>query len=203
MSSARVSASSRCCVVSRIAVPSATSYLSTPLVAARPWVQSRRGLIDEEHVRTNDQPHRCIVPASHASGESPDSSGCRFGKAELVDELLGTARRCRTVQAATRREEDEVLDRCELVVDGSRLSHQSDALADLLRLGAHVIPGVSSGALSNRRSVDNPRTAVVLPAPLGPSSASTRPSSSSRVSSCSPTSSSPRPKVFPTSVVRA
>ena len=69
MSSARRSASSRYCVVSRIVAPPATRLVEhVPEVVARPRVKARRRLVEEQHLGLGDQRRREVEPPAHAAG---------------------------------------------------------------------------------------------------------------------------------------
>ena len=138
----------------------------------------------------DDQAHRQVEPAPHAAAVGARRGGRR-------------PRRGRSARAARRRgrlrppaqpgHHPQVLGAGEDAVDGRLLRGEADRGAHRVAVRDDVVAGDAGGAAVGREQRARMRTVVVLPAPLGPSSANTSPASTAR---SSPSSTRVSPNAF-------
>ena len=178
MRSASRSASSRYWVVSSTVVPSATSSsIVCPELQAAARVQARRRLVEEQDRRPGDERRREVQPPAHAAGVGLGRALGRVDELEAVEQLVGPRP---SRQRGARRRGARPSTRFSRPVRFSSTAAYWPARpmrrAQLRRVVARrrARRRVTSPA-SGRSSVVRTRTAVVLPAPLGPSRPSTVP----------------------------
>ena len=163
-------------MVSSTVVPPATSARTASQTSRRPAGSSpvvgssRKSTSGRQH-----QPGGEVEPAPHAAGELPHRLAPGVGQPDLVEQLVGPAPGRPAVEVVQPGEQHQVLPALEDLVDGGLLTDQPDPAADLPRLADDVDPGDLDPPASGRSSVVMTRTAVVLPAPFGPSRAHTAP----------------------------
>jgi hypothetical protein len=131
------------------------------------------GSVQVQHPGPADQAGGQVQAAAHAARVGLGRPAAGVGQAELIQQLGPPAAGGASGHAEQAADEQEVLGAGEALVDGRVLAGQGDQPADLLGLGDDVVAGHPSPALVRLEQVARIRTAVVLPAPLGPSTAST------------------------------
>ena len=152
-----------------------------PELVATLRVESGRGFVEEEHRRPVHQRGREVEPAAHPAGVGARRGGRpRASSANCSSSSVGAGVDLAAVEVGELADQRQVLAAGEVLVDRGVLAGEADAS-----------PARVAGPLSRRRrargaeppsgrsSVVSIRTAVVLPAPLGPRSPSTRPSGTS------------------------
>ena len=181
MRSASRSASSRYCVVRSSVVPPSIS----PSMKSQSLRRDRgsRPVVGSSRKRTAGLPTR-LAPRSkaapHATGVCPNTPVCRVGQLELIEDLLGTLARLGAAEAVEAANHLEVLATREDLVDRRNCpASPIDPLSCLASLTTSN-PATEARPASGLRSVVRMRMAVVLPAPLGPRSPYTVPSSTEK-----------------------
>ena len=150
---------------------SMTSHRSLRLLR----VEAGRRLVEEEHRRAVDEGGGEVEAAAHAAGVGARPAGRRRRRGRSAR----AARRPRPHGLRLRRwvsrpTSAEVLAAGEVLVDGGVLAGEADALAaPPAGAAATSMPSTVARPASGRRMVVRIRTAVVLPAPFGPSRPST------------------------------
>ena len=147
-----------------------------PHLQAAARVQAGRGLVEEEHRRAGDERRRQVQAPAHAAGVGLHGAIGRLHEVEALEQLLPAPLGRRAALAVQAPDHDQVLEAGEVLVDGRVLPGEADAAAQLDGVADDV--EARDAAPCRRRacsSVVRTRTAVVLPAPLGPRSPSTLP----------------------------
>ena len=182
-------------------VPSACSsrmksHTSMRLRGSRPG----RRLVEEQDVGPADEARGEVEAPAHAARVGLGGATRGLGQAEPLEHLAAAAARLGLRQVVEAPDQLEVLEPGEVLVDRGALAGEPDAEPQLLRV-AHDVEAVDLGAAARRAasSVVRMRTAVVLPAPFGPSRPSTVPFWTSR---STPLSASTSPKCFTSCSVR-
>ena len=170
--------------MSSVVVPCATSssirsHIPSRLAGSRPVVGSSRN----STFGRGDQAHRDVDPAAHAAGEALDDAVGRLVELERGEQLRGAL-----AAPAACRHPEEPADELEVLARRSaarrrRRTDRSARSAPALVPGsaATSIPSIVARPPSARVSVVRMRTAVVLPAPFGPSIARTVPASTAKL----------------------
>ena len=135
MRSASRSASSMYWVVSSTVVP-AGDELGDDVPQARPgpWVQTGRGLVEEQHRRAGDQRAGQVEPASHASGVALHRAVARLRQVEALQQLAGALLGALDAQVVEAADHLQVLGAGEVVVDGGVLAGRPDVGAQPARV---------------------------------------------------------------------
>ncbi len=153
-----------------------TSHIAEP--AAR--VEARRRLVEEQHRGMRHEAGREVEPAQHAAGVGLRRPVGRVDEVELLQQLVGALPRVVGGQVVQPADHLEVLPAGELVDDGRRLPGEPDDGATAAASCTTSCPSTPARPPSGCSSVVRMRTAVVLPAPFGPSSPSTLPRRTAR-----------------------
>ena len=115
-------------------------------------VEAGRGLVEEEHPRQVDQPHRDVEPAALAAGEGGDLAVGDRGEVEVLDQLGGPAPRVGAGQAVGAALADQLV-AAELAVPGTvALPDEADRPAYVALGGDDVVAGDARRARGGRRS---------------------------------------------------
>ena len=144
-------------------------------------VEPRGRLVEEQHGRAGDQGGRQVEPAAHPAGVGPHEPAAGVREVELREQLPRAAARVAAAEVVEAADHLQVLEAGEVLVDRRVLAGEPDPLAEPRRLAEDV--DARPPAPFPRRaasSVVRIRTAVVLPAPFGPSSPRTIPVSAVR-----------------------
>ena len=139
-------------------------------------------LVEEDDPRVADQRHGQVEPAPHAAGVGRGGLLRRVREVEPVEQLGGAAPALGPAQVVQVRHQEQVLLAGEQVVHRGELAGDPDrgrAPRRAPRPGRARRPATSPA--SARISVDRICTAVVLPAPLGPSREKTVPGGDGQV----------------------
>ncbi len=190
------SASSMYCVVSRTVVPSATSssmnrHRSLRVRGSRPVVGSSRKSTAGRAMRLAPMSSRRRIPPEYVfTSLSPASVS-----ANRSSTSLGAAAVLALVEVVPEPDKLEVLPPGEQLVDRGVLAGEPDRRPQPAASATTSKPATRARPLSGPSSVVRIRTSVVLPAPFGPSSASTLPVSADR---STPASACVVPKRFAT-----
>ena len=169
-------------MVSSTVVPSATNERTTSQTSLRlrgSWPVGR--LVEEQHARREDEARREVEPPPHPARVVLGLLARRVGEPEALEQLVRAPPRGPRREVEQPPEHLEVLASGEDVVDRVVLAGEADPEADLARRRAprRARPRARRPSRS-RSSVEKMRTAVVLPAPLGPSRPHTVPSGTAR-----------------------
>ena len=152
-----------------------------PHVVAGAGIQARGRLVQEQDPRAADQAGPDVKAAAHPARVGLDELLGGVGERETLEHLLGATAALGLAQLVEEPHELEVLAAGEQLVDRGELAGEADQRAQPRGVRDHVAAGHAWHVRCPRRnSVARIRTSVVLPAPLGPSSASTLPSSATR-----------------------
>ena len=144
-----------------------------PQVAAAARVESCRRLVEEQHRRAGDECTGEVEPATHATRVRLRRPVAGVGEVELLEQLACPDPESAGAEVVQAPDHVEVLEPGEVLVDGGVLAGDADLATGFGRIGEHVDTGDDGRAESGRSSVVRMRTAVVLPAPFGPSRPST------------------------------
>ena len=109
-----------------------------PQLPARQRVEARRGLIEEQQLRFDDQRGRDVEPPPHAPGVLGRALVARIREPEPVQQLIRALGGSGPPEAVEAREEDEVLLAGQLPVNGGELTGQGDVPAHLSGLGHDI-----------------------------------------------------------------
>ncbi len=154
-----------------------------PEAEAAAGIEPGGGLVEEQHRRRRDQRHREVEPAAHAAGVGLDAAVGGVGEVEALEQLAGPSRGRLPAEAVEPPDHVEVLVAGEDLVDGGELARTGRCVGgprpDRSRTDT---PATTASPSSGSSSVVRIDTAVVLPAPLGPSRPSTVPSGTVRSS---------------------
>ena len=162
-----------------------------PHVDAAARVETGRGLVEEQDVGPPDEARREVEAPAHAARVGLGGAIGGVGQPEALEHLAAAATGLGLRQVVEAPDQLEVLEAGQVLVDRGALPREPDAEAQLLGV-AHDVEAVDLGAAAvGASSVVRMRTAVVLPAPLGPSMPSTVPLCTSR---STPLSASTSPK---------
>ena len=144
-------------------------------------VEAGGGLVEEEHLgRGHDAGGQVEAPA-HAAGEGLDQAVGGVGEVEALEQLVGPAAGDGPGQVVEPTDHLEVGPAAQQPVDGGLLGGDADAPADGGRIGARRRrPATEAWPSVGVDRVVRMRMAVVLPAPLWPSSPRTVPGGTSR-----------------------
>ena len=144
------------------------SHIVWRLRGSRPVVGSSRKMIRGSPTRR----HREVEPAAHAAGVGRGRARRRVDQVEAVEQLRGAPAALRAAEVVQVGHQDQVLLAREQVVDGRELAGDADRGAHRVGiLGPRSWPATRSSPASAPIRVERIWTIVVLPAPLGPSSA--------------------------------
>ena len=125
-----------------------------------------------------DDAQRDVEPAALATGEAAPAGARLVGEADQLQHLVGVAR-----VRVVRRPRPQQLPAAELAVPAAALQHDAELRASSAgRAVAGSAPSTCTSPASRRRWPSSTSTVVVLPAPLGPSSAKISPRRMSRSS---------------------
>ena len=138
-------------------------------------VEAGGRLVEEQHRRLRHQRGGEVEPAAHAAGVGAHDARAGLDQVEALEQLVGARARARPAQVVEAAHHLEVLLAGEVLVDRGVLAGQPDVRAQL-RGVAHDVEARPPARCRRRAcsSVVRMRTAVVLPAPFGPSRPSTR-----------------------------
>ena len=151
-------------------------------VAGGGGVEARGRLVQEQHLGVVQQGPGRGRAACAAGGEALDGDVGPVGHAEALEQVARRAARTTLrSEAAHPGGEHEVLACGEALVEAGVLGEHAGAPADLVAVDRGIEAEHPRGRASGARTPLRRRTVVVLPAPFGPSSASTSPCSTSRV----------------------
>jgi hypothetical protein len=133
MWSARASASSRYCVVSRRVIPSPDH-----LAAAR--IQAGRRLVENEQLGLDDEARGEVDPAALTPGHRLHHLVPELPDVETVDEPVDDRGGRGPAVAAQAGHEDQVLPTGQVVLEGGELAGEAHDRADVVGLGDDVVP---------------------------------------------------------------
>ena len=139
-------------------------------------VEARRRLVEEDHGRPGDERRGEVEAAAHPAGVGAHEPLAGVGEAERREQLAGALAGRAAAEVVETADHLEVLEAGQVLVHGRVLAGQPDSLAEPAprrgrRRGRRPAPSRRRAACSVVRI----RTAVVLPAPLGPSRPKTLP----------------------------
>ena len=162
-------------------MPSATSAsIASHSADAAADVETRRRLVEEEDGRAGDERGGEVEAAAHAARVGAHEPVAGLGQVEGGEQLACALARGAAAEVVEPADHLEVLEARQVLVDGRVLAGEADPLAHLRCVADDVEAGDARRAASGRSSVVRIRTAVVLPAPFGPSSPKTLPASTWR-----------------------
>ncbi|MGX1489286.1 hypothetical protein RKD41_001545 [Streptomyces tendae] len=116
--------------------------LPDPAPARR--VESRRGLVQEEHVGTADETRGQVEAAAHPAGVAGHRPVGGLGQTEAVQQLVGPLRRsAHPVQPG---EQPQILAAGQITVHGGVLAGDADVTAYGRRVAEQIVPGDPGGA---------------------------------------------------------
>ena len=110
-----------------------------PHLAAGARVEAGGRLVEEDQRWPGDQAGGQVEPAAHAAGERRDRLGRGLGEVELLEQRRGGRARRPAVDVLETGEEQEVLGRGQVLVDGGVLPGHAEQLADDVGLPAYVV----------------------------------------------------------------
>ena len=112
-----------------------------PQLGARPRVESRRRLVEEQHLRPGDERGGEVEPAAHPARVPRHHTVGGLGERELLEQLDSAGAGVLAAQLMQLAEHHEVLPPGEQGVDGGVLGGEADAPAHLAALGGDVETG--------------------------------------------------------------
>ena len=144
-------------------------------------VESGGRFVEEEDGRAGDQAGREVEASTHAAGVALQHPICGVGQVELRSSS-SSARRSGVDAAETSSgaHHDQVLATGQELIDRRVLGGDPDVAPHGAASGDDVVPGHAADPAFGIASVVRMRTAVVLPAPLGPSTPRIEPAGTSR-----------------------
>ena len=163
--------------MSSTVVPAGDQVLDhRPQLGAALRVEPGGRLVEEEHRRLVHERRGEVEPPAHAAGVRADEAVARVREVEPLEQLVGARPDLVVGDVGEPADEPQVLRRGEVLVDRRVLTRRARSSART-RIGCSVTsyPSTRARPPSGCSSVVSTRTAVVLPAPFGPSSPSTRP----------------------------
>jgi hypothetical protein len=104
-------------------------------------VQTGGRLVEEQHVRGENQAGGDVEPAAHAAGERLRRLVGRLGQAELLEQFVGALPGRRLADVEQPAEHDQVLPGAERVVDRGVLPGQADPAPHQPGLRPYVVAG--------------------------------------------------------------
>ena len=143
-------------------------------------VEAGRRLIEEKHGWRRDQRRGEVETTAHAARVGLRGPVGGVGEAELLEQLLRARARICSRHAVEAADHLEVLAPGQQLVDRRVLAGEADPGAQRVASRTQSRPATSARPPSGSSSVVKIRTAVVLPAPFGPSRPNTVPAATSR-----------------------
>ena len=141
MRCARVSASSRYCVVRSTLVPLAHEVVDHgPHIHAAVGIEPGGGLVEEQHLRSRHQGGGDVQSAPHTTGVGLERPVTGVGETELVEQLDGALGHHGPLEVVQAPDHGEVLAAGEVLVHGRVLAGQADDGPDALGLLHDVVP---------------------------------------------------------------
>ena len=116
-----------------------------PHVDPAPRIEARRGLVEEEHVRTPDEAGRQVEPSAHATRVGLGRAISGIGEVEAFEHLGAATPSLSARQVVQAPDQLQVLEAGQVLVDGGALAGQADAEAELLGV-AHDVEAGDLGA---------------------------------------------------------
>jgi hypothetical protein len=111
-----------------------------PDLPARPRVQAGGRLVEEHHLRGDDDARRDVQPPPHAARVVLGQPARGLADAERVEQLVGPRLRRRPRQPEQAPEQDQVLPAGEVLVDRGQLTGQAHGAAHRVGVGHDVVP---------------------------------------------------------------
>ena len=118
-----------------------------PQVQAASRVESRRGLVQEQHRRPPHQARRQVEPAAHPSRVRLHLAMASLRKPEPLEELAGPAARFDLADVVQQSDQLEVFPAGQVLVDGGVLPGEADDRTQGCGVADHVVPGHLGPAL--------------------------------------------------------
>ena len=158
-----------------------------PQLVAGARVEAGGRLVEEQHRRARDERRRQVEPAAHAAGVVARQRGRRRRSSENCSSSSSArAHRGLAAEVVQLADHHEVLAAGEHAVDRRVLRRRGRCARRTWSASATTSkPATAREPASGRLSVVRTRTAVVLPAPFGPSRPQTVPAGTSRSTPCS------------------
>ncbi len=162
-------------------MPLATRLSMTSQSASRArGVEPGGRFVQEQHFRLGHERSREIETPAHATRVALHGTISRLDQIELFEQFTGARLTAFAPEVVEPPDHLEVLETGEVLVDRRILPGRADPGSEHPRVVDDVETGHLRPAASGTRSVVKTRTAVVLPAPFGPSSAITVPDGTAR-----------------------